>query len=141
SSPLCPYATLFRSAARQRIGADLAQALEHAARVLVERLAGLRRPHPPRRALQQSCAELHLEPCDRGADARLRTVERLGRRSKPAVLQHAAEGVDVVPVHCSGFWTMCPESAIYRDAKRGFNQGFPVFEGKATPCPHLPERS
>lgn len=90
-------------AACRGVGAHLAQALEHGRRVLVERLAGLGGAHAPRRALQQARPELALEPGDRGADARLGTRQRLRRGRKAAMLEDAAEGIDVVPVHCSVF--------------------------------------
>jgi hypothetical protein len=89
--------------ARGGVGAHLAQALEHGGRVLVKRLAGFSRADAAGRALQQARAELAFEARDRGADARLGPRQRLRRRGKAAVLEHAAEGIDVVPVHCSVF--------------------------------------
>src|SRR5205085_12612133 len=104
-------------AARHGVDADLAQALEHGAGVLVERLARLGRAHAPRRALQEARADLGLEARHRSADARFRLAHCLRRRGEAAALDHLAEGLDVVPVHgrdCSGSWTISPEVWVYR---------------------------
>src|SRR4030095_9817450 len=80
--------------------------------VAIERFAVFRQPQAARGALQQARAQLLFQARDRCAQARLGAVECPCRGREAAVLDHLAESVEVVPVHCSGFGTQKPVRLI-----------------------------
>ena len=94
------------------ISRPLAQLRERPRELAVQVLAGFGQAQAARGALEQAAAQLLFQPGHRNAQAGLRAIERARRRREAAVLHHLAEGVEVVPVHCSGCGTQKPAPPV-----------------------------